>query len=356
MSIIIFNQIMNKMDFRNNPVFYIEEIFKKNFNNEKINNFKKNFNKQDIKFLNELKGFKDRNKIFNLLPFNTMQIKMSKKDREGNEKFIFNTNDGNLIESVLMPDKKNISVCVSTQIGCKFNCTFCNTGQMGFIRDLLPHEILEQIRLININRIIPEKKRISCISFMGMGEPFDNLKNSMTALDWISSNWGFQISRKKITFSTSGCITFKNFFSYPDLPNLAVSLHSAIESKRRQLLPYAKISLEKLKLSMIEYVERTKKQISIEYCLFKNFNDSGIDAEKLCEYLKGLPCKVNLLHYNKISDCNFNPVSTKAIFNFKKILKVNNIPAIYRKSLGTKINAGCGQLGNNEHSFHSGNK
>lgn len=335
---------MASIDFRDFKVKEVEEILKQHkFNNDKIKNFKKEFIRQKIDNLGALKNVRDSIKLSQILPFKVLKIVDIKKDKEGNEKFIFLTYDNFFVESLLMKSKKDISVCVSTQIGCRFSCKICNTGKIGFYRNLYPHEIIEQIKEIYLNSVYPE--RIRCVSFMGMGEPFDNLDFCMHALEWISSDWTFKISRKKITFSTSGCVDFKNFFSYEKLPNLAISLHSAIESKRREIMPNAKIPLSVLKEYMIEYVKRTKKQISIEYCLIENFNDSKDDIFALINYLHDIPCKVNLLNYNPIVSNKYKKVSENKIFEVIKLLEEAKIPALYRKSFGSEINAACGQLG-----------
>jgi len=335
---------MQITDFRDKKLKTVEKLLlSNNIGIEKIKNFKKQFRNQYVSKIDELKNIRDVRKFADILPFNILKLENSVKDPSGNEKFVFRTSDNCFIESVLMPDKKNISICVSTQVGCRLGCAICQTGKIGFIRNLYPHEILEQIRYVFTNRILPE--RLACISFMGMGEPFDNLKNSMLAVEWISSDWGWQLSNKKITFSTSGCIDFKKLLSYEKPLNLALSLHSANENKRKQIIPCAKITLSKLKKSMIDYAKIVKNYVSIEYCLIKGFNDSKEDIEILIDYLKDIPVKINLLNYNKINDCNFSPVPDKKITEVMNILKENKISVIYRKSLGVDIGAGCGQLG-----------
>ncbi|MBN2547119.1 MAG: radical SAM protein [Spirochaetes bacterium] len=335
---------MQNIDFRNQEPSVVEKLLlSNNINIEKIKNFKKQFKNQYAAKINELKNIKNVDRFSKILPMDILKLENSVKDSNGNEKFVFRTSDNFFIESVLMPDKKNISICISTQAGCKFGCAICQTGKIGFKRNLFPHEILDQIRHIYIKKVLPE--RLACISFMGMGEPFDNLKNTMLAMEWISSEWGWLISRNKITFSTSGCVDFKDFLSYKKLPNLAVSLHSADENKRKRIMPCATISLSKLKKSMIDYVNITKNYISIEYCLIKNLNDSREDIEKLVHYLKEIPVKINLLNFNKINECDFSPVPDEKIIEITDILKKNKFSVIYRKSLGVDIKAGCGQLG-----------
>jgi 23S rRNA (adenine2503-C2)-methyltransferase len=335
---------MDIYDFRNNSLFIIENIFILNgFTNLKINNFKKSFRTFEFDNLSFLKGVKGLDKITADLPFRTLEIEKSVKDENGNEKFVFKTFDGFRIESVFMPNKDSISVCVSTQIGCRMGCTFCRTGFLGFKRNLMPDEILEQVRLIYRDRVRPAK--LDCVTFMGMGEPFDNLENCKIAFEWIISSWGYQVGRQKITFSTIGTHKFPDFLKWENLPNLAVSLHSAIPEKRKALIPSAVLQLDILKNYLTDYTGRTKKQVTIEYCLFKGINDKNEDIDALADYLKGIKCKINLLNYNKNDRSLYQELTSDEISIFKDKLKEKGIPVLYRKSLGTGIGAGCGQLG-----------
>jgi 23S rRNA (adenine2503-C2)-methyltransferase len=337
------NQVMDNIDFRNNPAekltLYLEE---NGFSAEKIKKFKQSF-RNNIADQKNIKSFKNKDNIIENLPFQPLKIFKTIKDHSGNEKFIFLTNDNLKIESIYMPNNTNNSICVSTQIGCRMKCIFCKTGLSGFKRNLMTHEILEQVRIIYQSRIFPEK--IICVAFMGMGEPFDNLLNSYNAFLWLGSDWGYQIAREKITFSTILNNNIDDFFDLEKLPNLAISLHSADEITRRKLIPNSHINFEEIRKFIIRYTERTKKQVTIEYCLINGVNDTVHDAEKLAKFLYNYKCKVNVLNYNKIEDFSFSPSSENTINEFINVLKKNNIPAIFRKSLGTDINAGCGQLG-----------
>jgi len=335
---------METLDFRNNSLAEIENIFYKNgFNRAKINNFFKHFRSQDIISINDLKGIRGISALADYLKIQNLELADSISDEKGNEKFVFRTFDGHLIESVLMADKTNISICVSVQAGCRLKCSLCQTGRMGLKRNLFSHEILEQIRIIFQKRIYP--KRLSCVSFMGMGEPFDNLSNCMLALEWITSSYGYQISKNKCTFSTSGCIDFSDFLSYENLPNLAVSLHSAVPEVRKQMIPASKIPLDKLKYMMILYTEKSGNLISIEYCLINGLNDSKRDADILCRYLDGVRCRINFINYNKTENTEYQSVNENRIAEFIDVIKAYKKPFVVRKSFGIEIAAGCGQLG-----------
>ncbi|MCG8571031.1 MAG: 23S rRNA (adenine(2503)-C(2))-methyltransferase RlmN [Spirochaetes bacterium] len=335
---------MEQIDFRNQKLnTFLKILDKHHYNSAKMKSFRKAFYRQNPQQLTDLKGVRKIDLLARDLPFQPLKIKQSIADSSGTEKFIIQTHDQNLIETVLMPDKKNVSLCVSSQVGCRFGCTFCNTGKMGFIRNLSTHEILEQIRQVLMARHIPN--RLACISFMGMGEPLDNLDNVMLALEWIESEWGYLISRQRLTFSTSGVISLEKLFQYQKLPNLAISLHTANPDKRAMIMPKARIPLARLKKEMREYTNRTGKQISVEYCLFKGFNDNPQDIEQLLEYLAGLPCKINLLNYNPAGTTSFQGLSENSMNKIKQQIKAANMPVIYRRSLGTEVGAGCGQLG-----------
>jgi len=337
-------QIIDKTDFRNNSPERLHSLFLEHgFSSQSIQNFKKAFRTQDVSDLAELSGVRNLAPILRFLPFRTLKEDARVEDSEGNEKYVFETEDHALVESVLMPSKREVSLCISVQAGCRFGCRFCRTGKSGLRRSLMPYEMLEQVRQIYLHSISP--KRLSCITFMGMGEPFDNLENCRIAFDWMRTDWGFHVGAKKITFSTIGALNWEGFFDFTSLPNLAVSLHSANEEKRRWLMPRAGTTLARLKEHMIHYTARTNKQISVEYCLFSGLNDTRDDALELSDYLQGIPCKINLLNFNPVEMKCFQPVTEAKILEFKSWLKHRGFSVIYRKSLGKEISAGCGQLG-----------
>ena len=343
--------LMSVLDFRDYTTAEIEAFFQRaGFSARRINNFRNAFRAKPVAEtgagegqanLATLKGVRGLEALE--LPFRPLKLVRSLSDSEGNEKFVFRTPDGCLLESVLMPAKENISICVSVQAGCKFNCAFCNTGRMKYRRNLHTHEILDQIRQIYQTRIHP--RRLRCVSFMGMGDPFDNLENSMKALDWLMSPWGFEVSRRRVTFSTSGCLPFESFLAYDKLPQLALSLHAAREETRRRLMPAAKIPLSRLKEHMRAYTKRAKCQITVEYCLLRDINDSPADAHALADYLEGLMCKVNVLNYNPTPECDFQPATESSRSAFLNVLRERGLNALFRKSLGADVGAACGQLG-----------
>jgi 23S rRNA (adenine2503-C2)-methyltransferase len=335
----------DQLDFRNRPPSEIEALFReRGFSKPKILNFKRAFREQQVTRVDELKGIRGLEGLAPLLPLAPLRAASTVTDPEGNQKFVFETRDGLFIESVLMPGKKSISLCISVQAGCRFGCRFCRTGKLGLRRSLLPHEMLDQIRLVYLSSVHP--RRLDCVTFMGMGDPFDNICNCRIAFEWIRTEWGWSIGSKKITFSTAGAVGWDEFFAFPSLPNLAVSLHAADQETRNRLMPRCNTPLAELKNRMQHYAARANKQVSIEYCLFRGVNDSPEHARALAAYLQGLPCKINLMNYNPSGENDaFQPVGSESLLQFKSWMSEAGFPVLYRRSLGVDIGAGCGQLG-----------
>jgi 23S rRNA (adenine2503-C2)-methyltransferase len=333
-----------RRDFRNSGVEEVHRLFvDKGFSEHRIDNFKKAFRTHPLSELRSLKGVSGMEAVLPSLPFSPLRLLDVLQDSRGNEKYRFETHDGQSIESVVLAGKRAPSVCVSVQVGCRFRCSFCQTGKLAFKRNLLPAEMLDQVRQMYQRSIAPA--RLLCVSFMGMGEPFDNIEHCGRAYEWLRSSWGWYLGAKKITFSTIGALNWDRFFALDPLPNLAVSLHSAVEEVRRALMPRAPVELFELKARMRRYTDLTNTNVSIAYCLLKGVNDSREDASLLADYVRGLRCKVNLIDYNPIPDGSFKPVGEGAIAEFRSWLIEKGVSALHRKSLGTEIWAGCGQLG-----------
>jgi 23S rRNA (adenine2503-C2)-methyltransferase len=332
------------LDFRNMGTERVERIFTESgFSGRSIDNFKRAFRTQPLDELSRLRGVSRLEKVLPSLPFSPLRLLDVREDSRGNAKYRFETRDGRGIESVVLSGKKSPSVCVSVQAGCRFGCAFCQTGKLGFGRNLLPAEMLDQVRQMYQRSVAPSPLR--CVSFMGMGEPFDNIANCAMAFDWLRSGWGWYLGAKKVTFSTSGALNWDRFFALDPLPNLAVSLHSADENVRRSLMPRVPVGLPELRDHMHRYSSVTNTSVSVAYCLFKGVNDGRADAERLADYLGGLRCKVNLIDCNPIPDGAFVPAGEARIAEFRSWLVDRGVSALHRKSLGTEILAGCGQLG-----------
>ena len=219
---------------------------------------------------------------------------------DGTAKTIWRTDDNLFIESVLIPDDDRLTLCMSSQAGCPIGCDFCATGKMGFKRNLSAGEIYDQYLLTRIG--LEADIKITNIVFMGMGEPLLNYDNLIKATNALTEQLGGGLSVKKITVSTVGLVNgiYRLAKDNPRL-NLAISLHTAIESKRRKLIPIAgKYSLAKLKEAAIYFAKVSDNRVTFEYLLIRDINDSLEDARALADYVRGIPCKINLITYNAV--------------------------------------------------------
>lgn len=260
---------------------------------------------------------------------------------DGTEKFLFSLEDGNAIESVLIPDEDRFTLCISSQAGCAIGCRFCLTGKSGFVRNLETYEIVDQI--IAVNRIISPEK-VTNIVFMGMGEPLMNFDSVVEALWRITRLIG--ISKRKITVSTAGIVPKMLLLPLkaPDI-NLAVSLNAADNETRNRLMPInKKYPIESLIAACKRYPLQSGRRITFEYVMIDGINDSPDDAHRLTKLLKGVRCKINLIPLNSHSESHFKRPQEKRALEFQKILLNKNIRAFVRESKGQDILAACGQL------------
>ena len=255
------------------------------------------------------------------------------------EKFLFELEDGERIETVLMLEKGRITVCVSTQVGCPLGCTFCATGKMGFERDLTPGEIVDQI-------IALKDHRPTHVVLMGMGEPFLNYDNTIKALKIINSELGLSFAAKRVTVSTAGIPEgIRKLASLTSKIKLAISLNAPTDEKRNELMPINKKYPLKAVLEAVKYyTEKTKRRITFEYVLIKDFNDSQEDALELSKLVRGIPCKINLIPYNSVPDLPFEKPSEEKIVAFRDYLFPRCPTVTLRRSKGEDIQAACGQL------------
>lgn len=319
---------------------------------------KKFYGKQIFNWLHK-KIVRDLNEITNLslkdrellaekayIPFlNLLKQQVSKIDKT--EKFLFKLEDGNTIETVLLrhKDKRN-TLCISSQVGCPVKCAFCATGQDGFVRNLDVNEIINQVYTVE-RRLIKQGSNINNIVFMGMGEPLLNLSNVLKALDILSNENGINISKRKITISTSGIVPNIEKILLEKLPiELAISLHSAINAKRDTIIPINRsYPLEDLYAILQEYQRQTKRRISFEYIMINDFNVSDIDANALADFVHEFDHVVNLIPYNPVAGTEFERPSEKKIDKFFTFLKdVRKVNVTLRREKGTDIDGACGQL------------
>ena len=258
-------------------------------------------------------------------------------------KLLFEVGENQYIESVLIPAKRRLTLCVSTQVGCKFGCVFCASGKNGLLRNLSCSEILNQILSAQKQSV---SGKITHIVFMGVGEPFDNYENVLKAIRIINHPKGFGIAARRITVSTCGLIPEIVRFSQEGIQiELAISLHASDNKLRNRLMPVnKKYPLEKLLKTCQEYSKKTKRQITFEYILIKGLNAGRQDAEHLADLLKGMLCKVNLIACNQVDISGCSSVGRDDVFRFKRILEDRKILVTTRLARGEDISAACGQL------------
>lgn len=260
---------------------------------------------------------------------------------DGTEKFLFKLDDGEMIESVLIPDRDRLTLCISSQVGCAMGCKFCLTGRIGLKRNLKAFEIVDQI--IAVSRLILPR-RITNIVLMGMGEPLANFDETVDALWRITKLMG--ISKRRITLSTSGIVP-----ALLELPkkaphiNIAISLNATTDTVRSEIMPINRVYPLKMLLDACRaYPLEPRRRITFEYILLDGINDSKDDAKRLVRLLKGIRCKVNLIPFNSYEGAGFKSPSEEKILTFQKILIASGVTAIIRKSKGQDIKAACGQL------------
>ena len=284
-----------------------------------------------------------KSKISTLARISSLTIEKVQESSDGTKKILFKLEDGNFIESVLIREKNHWTLCISTQAGCQMGCKFCLTGRYGFKRDLLPSEIVDQITISRFN--MPEGNNIKNIVMMGMGEPLANYKNTIKAINIITTNSGLEFSKRKITVSTCGIVPMIEQLGRDTVVNLAVSLNAANNETRNYLMPINRMyPIEKLIDACRAYPMPKRRRITFEYILIEGVNDSPEDAENLARLMRGVLCKFNLIPFNEFPESQFRTPSDERIDAFRKILIKHKYTAVIRKSKGRDILAACGQL------------
>ncbi len=258
---------------------------------------------------------------------------------DGTQKLLFKTNNGKLIESVLIPDEERLTLCISAQVGCKMNCDFCMTGKMGFQDNLSVNEILNQVYSS------PNSEDLTNIVFMGMGEPLDNYENVMQSIEILSADYGLAWSPKRITVSTIGVTPKLELFLEESKCHLAISLHSPMSDQRQTIMPIEK------KYPIAEIIEllsgydwSKQRRLSFEYIMFDGVNDSLIYARELIKLLSGLYCRVNLIRFHAIPGSSLKSASNETMVKFRDFLTSKGIICTIRASRGEDISAACGML------------
>lgn len=278
--------------------------------------------------------------------FNALSVHKKQVSNDGTIKSAFKLFDGNIIESVLIPSDDRMTACVSSQVGCSLTCKFCATGYMDRVRNLDPAEIYDQV--VEVRRQAEEHygKPLTNIVFMGMGEPLLNYANVMKAVDRITAPDGLNMSRHRITVSTAGVAKIITKLADDGFRSkLALSLHAANDTKRNTIMPINETnSLEALKQALVYFYNKTGSRLTYEYIVFNNFNDTQQDAEELYQFSKAVPCKINIIEYNPISEASYKNTEEDKLEKFKNYLEAKGVNVTIRRSRGKDIDAACGQL------------
>ncbi|MDR1657187.1 MAG: 23S rRNA (adenine(2503)-C(2))-methyltransferase RlmN [Deltaproteobacteria bacterium] len=268
-------------------------------------------------------------------------------DPDGTVKILWELNDGLTIESVLIDEDTHVTMCLSTQVGCRMGCRFCRTGLIGFKRQMTQGEILSQV--IEGRRLINKTKSLTNLVFMGMGEPLDNHANTLSSINYLTGTNMMGFSQRRVTLSTVGVIPeLEKLISQTNRLDcsLTISMGSAIDSVRSQLMPINRqFPLKDLRKVLERYTPAQRgRRITFAYVLLEGVNDSQQQALALVKFLSGLKAKVNLIPFNPWPEAPFKRPSNEAILNFQNVLLSHNLTAIIRRTNGQEVNAACGLL------------
>ncbi len=279
---------------------------------------------------------------------NKLKVHKKLKSNDGTIKMAFKLFDGGIIEGVLIPSEDRYTACISSQVGCSLDCRFCATGFLKRERNLLASEIYDQV--VELNTVSKQNydHPLTNIVYMGMGEPLLNYNEVLKSVEYITSSKGLHFSPKRITVSTAGIDKMIRKLGDDNVKfNLALSLHSAIDATRAQMMSInQKNDLKKLREALKYYFSKTKNLVTYEYILFKGVNDSLDDAEALYQFTKHLPSKVNIIEYNQVEKVPYRGSSPKQFNTFIKYLKEKGVNIHVRRSRGKDVDAACGQLAN----------
>ncbi len=322
-----------------------EFLIKNNFKSFHLKQIYEWIYKKNVSSFNEMSNLSLdlRNKLNENYKLYSLKLNKQKisKDKQ-TTKYLFSLEDKYLIEAVLILSEKRKTICLSTQVGCAVKCSFCASGKNGFFRNLKSYEIIEQI--IHISNHIKEKP--THIVFMGMGEPLFNLDEVLEAIFVICDENCFNISQRRITISTVGILENIKKLKEKNLKiNLALSLHAPNDQIRNEIIPFSKrYKLQDIIKELHSYFEKTKRDISFEYILIDNVNDSIEHAKQLVFLLKNFQCSINLIPYNLVKGLSYNKPNSAKINKFKDYLTNHNLNVSQRYTKGDDISAACGQL------------
>ena len=284
-----------------------------------------------------------RSRISTIVDLPPVEIAAHRLSVDGTEKFLFRLQDGEFVESVLIPEEKRLTLCISSQVGCRLGCTFCATGRAGFMRNLTTAEIVRQV--YGVHRSLARERRITNIVLMGMGEPLLNFESTIRALSILCLAQGMNFSPRRITLSTVGIIPQMERLKGDFWVNLAVSLNAASSEVRERLMPVERsYPIDELLCACRTLPMPGRSRITFEYVLIRGENDSLDEARALACKLRGLKCKINLIRFNPIPGIPYRAPDPDRVERFRMVLIDAHYNALVRESRGADIAAACGQL------------
>ncbi len=293
---------------------------------EKMTNFSKDFRKE----------------VPEMFDFSLPEVITTHKSVDGTSKMLFNVGAGKSVEAVLIPSPGRLTICLSSEVGCNMACKFCYTGKQKLQRRLETWEIVGQF--VQASRSLPPGQRITNIVFMGMGEPLDNCDAVFKSIDILHDTWGLNVSRKRVTVSTSGIVPMMPKITEARV-RMAVSLNGVNDEVRSEVMPINKRwPLKELLQACRDHCEATGDKVTFEYVLLKGVTDSLQDARDLHELVKTVPCKVNIIPFNEHPNSGYERPSEKTIVAFHNELIRLGTHVLRRKTMGRDIYAACGQL------------
>lgn len=283
-----------------------------------------------------------REKLSERFSFNVPVELVKQVSKDGSRKYLLQFSDGVSVETVGMPNRNKLAVCISSQAGCSMGCAFCATGLTGLSRSLTAQEMVDQV--LHVSRDFGE--RVTSVVFMGQGEPFANFDATVEALRTLNDPDGLAIGARHLTISTCGVIPgIRKFAELPEQFTLAISLHSAVQGTRNQLMPgVKKYTLPRLHEAIQLYVEKTGRRPTYEFAMIDGINDSNPEMQALIDFCAGTLCHVNLIQLNNIPDSPFRPSPIEKVETLQRRLTMHGVETTIRNSRGSDIDAACGQL------------
>lgn len=321
----------------------LKEMGEKNFRSQQITRWIFQQNVYDPEKMSNIPK-RTRQLLAEMFDFSLPEVVSQLTSQDGATKLLLKTQKGQNIETVILRYKKRVSLCVSSQVGCRLACSFCQTGKLGFFRNLSSAEIMAQFAIASLI-LKDEGLRISHVVFMGMGEPLDNYDAVVASANLMINEKGYNLNPKNVTISTSGIVSKIEKLADDTQAALAVSLHAARDELRTELMPInRKYNLDKLKTALIKWQKSTGKKLTIEYILIKEKNCGTREAKELVRFLHGLRAKINLIPFNPHPGLDYDRPSDEDIRAFQSYLSERSYPAPVRYSKGLEVSGACGQL------------